>query len=154
MQRLSVRIKHHPPSCRAEAMTPVDVFSIHQEPLIEPADLLERHTWNHPEPACQHFDVINCIVGIALHFEAAKQLRPGEDIVKPQRATKGIPDRGQAHHGGANSATRTEHLWPEQADIRIPFHELDNFLETPGRYHYIGINQAHVFATTYGHSDV
>src|SRR5208337_5154756 len=70
------------------------------------------------------------------------------------RATKGIPDRGQAHHGGANSATRTEHLWPEQADIRIPFHELDNFLETPGRYHYIGINQAHVFATTYGHSDV
>src|SRR5271157_3297323 len=154
MQGLSVRIKYHPPSCRAEAMAPVDVFSIHEEPLIEPADLPERQTWNHPEPACQHLDVINCFVGIALHFEAAKQLRPGEDVVKPQRTTKGVPDRGQAHHGGANSATRTEHLWPEHSYVRISFHELDNFLEAPRTYDYVGINQAHVFATAFGQSDV
>src|ERR1017187_4840575 len=91
MQSLSVRIEHHPPSCFAETMAPVDVFSVHKELLIEAAHLPKRHARNHPEPARQHLHIVNCIVRIARHLEAAKQFRTRKDPVQPQCATKSVP---------------------------------------------------------------
>src|SRR5271165_1250824 len=113
MQRFRFGIKNYPPSCLSKAIAPVNILAVHKELFIQPAHLGKSPQPHHPKPACQHLDIVNRVVRIAVHEEAAEPLRLRKECVQTKRAAESVPHRRQAHYRMTNVAARRQHLRPK-----------------------------------------
>jgi len=120
---LSIRIKHDSPTGLMEALRPVDVLTVHEEFLVQQANLINRLPSKHPKPASETLDVRYSVIVEAVHLKVTKQSASTKHPVYCQGSAKPIPHGWKPKTGLADASVRKNHLRTQHADIRVLVHE-------------------------------
>ncbi len=138
-----------------DAVAQVDVFAIHEEGLVEQADLVETSLpHEHIGPRKHVHDMVLLLVEVT-QMVFAKRLALGKQPAQPENLVEGDPRRGQpAFALGEEAALAVDHLHAERTRVGVGVHEFQAFLERRFLDHRVGIEEQDVFAGGDAHREV
>src|SRR5690349_17662939 len=116
MQCSSRSVEDQSPSSSAKTITPINIFAIHEEGLIQKTNLFDRIPPDDKKPAIQDLYVRGMFVVEVRHEETTAAFTL-QDSIDCQRTTEQIPESRKSHSRSANISVEPQHLRADQANI-------------------------------------